>query len=270
VAQLSGPLIAIGGHEDKEGDCAILRAIAEAMNGGKLVIATVASHEPEGYFDTYKQAFGRLGLDNLVELYVNERAEGRKQEVLDLLKDAAGIFFTGGDQLRISSQIGDTPIERIVQEIHERGGLVAGTSAGAAFMSEIMLVKGSSGESHRIGDLHMAPGSGLVPGAIIDQHFAERGRIGRLLGAVAQNPRVIGIGIDENTAIVVRGDSFSAIGAGAVYVVDGENVTHSNISEAKPERALSMHGVTLHVLSAGDTFQLPRRLPGIGGEQHDA
>ena len=115
---------------------------------------------------------------------------------------------------------------------------------------------------HRIGDLHMAPGLGLVPDAIIDQHFAERGRIGRLLGAVAQNPRVIGIGIDEDTAVVMRGDCFSVIGAGAVYVVDGQNVTNSNISEAKPERALSMHGVQLHILSAGDTFEMPTRTPG--------
>lgn len=259
---MSGPLVIIGGHEDKEGKRIILSAIAKIIGDGKLVIATVASHEPEGYFDTYKEAFAPLGLHNLVELYVSDRIESYSEETLAPLADAAGIFFTGGDQLRISSQIGDTPIDRMVREIHARGGLVAGTSAGAAFMSEIMLTKGASAETHRIGDLHMAPGLGLVPDAIIDQHFAERGRIGRLLGAVAQNPRVIGIGIDEDTAVVMRGDSFSVIGAGAVYVVDGQNVTHSNISEAKPERALSMHGVQLHVLSAGDTFEMSTRTPG--------
>jgi cyanophycinase len=256
-----GPLIIIGGHEDKEGRRAILRAIAEAVGDGKLIIATVASHEPDGYFDTYKKAFAGLGVDNLVELYVTERAESHREETIAPLRDAAGIFFTGGDQLRISSQIGDTPIERLVRDIHARGGLVAGTSAGASVMSEIMLVKGSSGETHRIGDLHMAPGLGLVNGAIIDQHFAERGRIGRLLGAVAQNPRVIGIGIDEDTAIIVRGETFKVLGVGAVYVVDGEGVTHSNISEAKPERTLSMHGVTLHVLSSGDEFNIANRQP---------
>jgi cyanophycinase len=178
-----------------------------------------------------------------------------------MLEDAAGIFFTGGDQLRISSQIGDTPIERLVREIHARGGVVAGTSAGASVMSETMLVKGSGSESHRIGDLHMAPGLGLMPGVIIDQHFAERGRIGRLLGAVAQNPRVLGIGIDENTAIIVEGDRFTVIGVGAVTIVDGAGVTHSNIAEARPERTLSMHDVCLHVLSSGDAFNLTDRRP---------
>src|SRR3546814_4286149 len=111
-------------------------------------------------------------------------------------------------------------------DIHRRGGLIAGTSAGAAVMSETMLVKGSSSESHRIGDLHMAPGLGFVRDAIIDQHFAERGRIGRLLGTVAQNPRVIGIGIDEDTAILLRDDALEVLGSGAVYIVDGVGVTH--------------------------------------------
>jgi cyanophycinase len=256
-----GPLIIIGGHEDKEGDRVILKAIAAALKGRKLIIATIASHEPEGYFTTYKAAFADLGVSDLVELYIHDRAESHDESVRATFSDAGGIFFTGGDQLRISSQIGDTPIETMVREIHARGGLVAGTSAGAAAMSEIMLVKGSSGETHRIGDLHMAPGLGLVAGAIIDQHFAERGRIGRLLGAVAQNPRVIGIGIDEDTAIIVNGQSFEVIGAGAVYVVDGTQVTRSNISEARPERTLSMHNVCLHVLSAGDRFDIDRRIP---------
>jgi cyanophycinase len=262
MADRGGPLIIIGGHEDKEGDKLILRQVAERVNGGKLVIATVASHQPEGYFDSYQKAFGELGVDNLVELYVHERGETLEQEACAIFEDATGIFFTGGDQLRISSQIGDTPVEKMVREIHERGGVVAGTSAGASVMSETMLVKGSSSESHRIGDLHMAPGLGLVRDVIIDQHFAERGRIGRLLGAVAQNPRVLGIGIDEDTAIVLEGCCFQVVGSGAVYIVDGSGVTHSNIAEASPERTLSMHEVRLHVLSAGDRFDLDQRSPG--------
>ncbi len=261
MADQSGPLIIIGGHEDKEGDKVILKEVVKRIDGGKLILATVASHEREGYFETYAEVFGELGLDNLVELYVNERQEALAAKAADILDDAAGIFFTGGDQLRISSQIGDTPIEKFVREIHERGGLVAGTSAGASVMSETMLVRGSSQESHRIGDLHMAPGLGLMRHVIIDQHFAERGRIGRLLGAVAQNPRVLGIGIDEDTAIVVEGDAFRVIGAGAVYVVDGAGVTHSNIAEASPELTLSMYNVRLHVLSSGDRFSLAERSP---------
>jgi cyanophycinase len=256
-----GTLVAIGGHEDKEGRRAILREVAKLVRGGKLVIATVASHKPEGYFDSYQAAFADLGVTDLVELYLKERSDAARPETLALLDAAAGVFFSGGDQLRISSTLGDTPVARRVVEILEGGGVIAGTSAGAAAMSDTMLVKGSNAESHRIGDLHMAPGLGLMRDVIVDQHFAERGRIGRLLGAVAQNPRELGVGIDEDTAIVVRGGRFEVIGSGGVYVVDGSGVTHSNIAEAKPQRALSMFDVRLHVLGCGDAFDLTRRRP---------
>jgi cyanophycinase len=256
-----GPLIIIGGGEDREGDRVILREVARHLNGGKLVLATVASHQPEGYFEVYQKAFADLGIQDLVELYVEDRAETLDPEKLCLLDGAAGVFFSGGDQLRISSQVGDTPIEQRVREIHERGGVIAGTSAGASMMSETMLVKGTSGESHKIGDLHMAPGLGLVRDVIIDQHFAERGRFGRLFGAVAHNPRELGIGIDEDTALVLQDSRFEVIGSGCVYVVDGAGVTHSNIAEARPERALSMYDVRLHVLSSGDSFNLAKRRP---------
>jgi len=261
MADETGALIIIGGHEDKEGDRLILKAIAKRLGTRRLVIATVASHQPEGYFESYQKAFGAIGVTDLVELYVNERSETFDGKADETLENAGGIFFTGGDQLRISSQIGDTPIEHMVRRIHQRGGVVAGTSAGASVMSETMLVKGSSAQSQRIGDLHMAPGLGLMRDVIIDQHFAERGRIGRLLGAVAQNPRVLGVGIDEDTAIVVEGQEFRVIGAGAVTIVDGSGLTHSNIAEARPDRTLSMHDVKLHSLSAGDRFDLEARRP---------
>ncbi len=186
------------------------------------------------------------------------------KDKLRLFDGAAGVFFSGGDQLRIRSQIGDTPVEQRVREIHARGGPIAGTSAGASVMSETMLVKGTSGGSYRIGELHMAPGLGLVRDAIIDQHFTERGRFGRLLGAVAHNPRELGIGIDEDTAVVVEGTRFRVIGHGCVYVVDGAGVTHSNIAEARPERALSMYNVRMHVLGAGGAFDLSTRRPAEG------
>jgi cyanophycinase len=262
-AQGKGTLIIIGGHEDRdpEGKRTILREVAKRVNGGKLVLATVASHQPEGYFDEYEKAFADLELGDLCELYVEDRAEASKPEKLDIIDDAAAIFFSGGDQLRITSQIGDTSIEAKVRALYERGGLIAGTSAGASVMSDTMLVKGTSSETHRIGDLHMSPGLGLVRDVIIDQHFAERGRFGRLIGAVAHNPRVLGIGIDEDTAAVVEGDEFYVIGSGAVYVVDGENVSHSNVAEASPERVLSMHDVRVHVMGTGDRYDLRRRKP---------
>lgn len=256
-----GPLIVIGGHEDKEGDRRILRAVARHVRGGKLVIATVASHQPEGYFESYQKAFEDLDVGELVELYVDDRAEAQSPEKLKLLDEAAGVFFSGGDQLRISSQIGDTAVEHRIREIWRQGGVLAGTSAGASVVSDTMLVRGSSAESHRIGDLQMAPGLGLLRDVIIDQHFAERGRIGRLLGAVAESPRVLGIGIDEDTAAVVEGDRFEVVGSGAVYVVDAEGVTRSNIAEARSDCALSIYDVRLHVLSHGDAFDLASRRP---------
>ena len=256
-----GCLIIIGGGEDKKGDREILKEVARHVRGGKLVIATVASHQPEGYFDDYKNGFEGLDVGELVELYVEERAKAGDREKLGVLDDAAGVFFSGGDQLRITSQIGDTGIEAKVRRLYERGGVVAGTSAGASVMSETMLVKGTSKETHGIGDLNMAPGMGLIRDVIIDQHFAERGRFGRLLGAVAHNPRVLGLGIDEDTAAVVEGDAFRVIGSGAVYVVDGTDVTYCNVAEARAESALSMHDVRVHVLSSGDGFDLKRRRP---------
>lgn len=260
-ANAEGPLIIIGGHENKDGDKVILKAVAERLKGGRLVIATVASHSPEGYFETYQKAFEPLGIKDLVELYVEDRAEAHDPEKLALLDGAGGVFFSGGDQLRISSQIGDTPIEARIREIWRGGGVLAGTSAGASVMSDTMMVRGASSESHRIGDLQMAPGLGLVRDAIIDQHFAERGRIGRLLGAVAQSPRVLGLGIDEDTAIILEGDDFDVIGSGAVYVVDAEGVSASNIAEARAERALSIFDVRMHVLAHGDGFNLRTRRP---------
>lgn len=256
-----GPLIIIGGHEDKEGDRTILRSVAQSLKGGKLVVATLASHKPEGYFDSYRQAFADLHAGELVELYLEDRSEAQDPAKLQVLDGAAGVFFSGGDQLRISSQIGDTPLERKIRDVWRTGGVLAGTSAGASVMSDTMLVRGPSAESYRIGDLHMAPGLGVIRDVIIDQHFAERGRIGRLLGAVAHSPRVLGIGIDEDTAIRVDGDDFEVLGSGAVYVVDGEGVTQSNIAEGRAECALSIYDVRLHVLSAGDGFDLKRRRP---------
>jgi len=258
-----GCLIIIGGGEDRDpkGERAILREVAKHVRGGKLILATVASHRPEGYFAEYEKAFADLDVGELVELYVEERSRAGDREKLSVLDDAAGIFFSGGDQLRITSQIGDTGIEAKVRALYERGGVVAGTSAGASVMSETMLIKGTSKVTHRIGDLHMAPGMGLVRDVIIDQHFAERGRFGRLIGAIAHNPRILGLGIDEDTAAMVEGDSFKVIGSGAIYVLDGTGISYSNICEASPDQALSMHNMRVHVLSDGDGFDLKERRP---------
>jgi cyanophycinase len=257
----NGILIIIGGHEDKEGDCVILKEVAKHIPDGRLVLATIASAEPENYYEEYKQCFSRLGIGELIHVYIADRSESVDKEKLAQLEHVDGVFFSGGDQLRISSQIGDTPFETRILEIYRQGGVIAGTSAGASVMGEIMLIRGPNAESHRIGELHLAPGLHLLKDVIIDQHFAERGRIGRLLGAVALNPRILGIGIDEDTAIVVQGRQFHVLGSGAVYVIDGAGVTHSNIAEGADKRALSISDVRLHVLSSGDAFDLAQRRP---------
>jgi len=257
-------LIIIGGKEDRTNNKIILGEVAKRVGSGKLVVTTVAmAGKTDDLFDQYEKAFRSLGVQHLYRLEINERAEATLPAKLKILDDAVGVFFTGGDQIKITSQIGDTPIFERVQEIYDDGGVIAGTSAGAAIMSETMLVEGGDENSHVIGGaLRMAPGLGLVSGMIIDQHFTERGRFGRLLGAVAQNPKNLGVGIDEQTAIVVeRGNGFYVLGSGAVYVLDGTGVTYSNVAEEDQKKTLSVYNVRTHMLSQGDRFDLLNRQP---------
>ena len=255
-------LIIIGGHEDKEGDKVILSEVARRIGTGKLVVTTVASSEPEGVFEHYQKVFRELGVKNLEKLEIRTRCDAQSEEVAKVLHDADGIFFTGGDQLRITSQIGDTPVSDGIFEIYDRGGVIAGTSAGASVMSDTMLVSGESRDTHRISDsLLMAPGLGLIHHVIIDQHFSERGRFGRLIGAISHNPQSLGLGIDEDTAIVVEKGTFRVIGSGAVYVLDARGATYSNIADATADETMSIYDVTVHVLSKNDSFDLRNRRP---------
>lgn len=258
-----GTLVIIGGHEDKEHDKLILRAVAERVGSGKLVVVTVASQLPDDLWATYEPLFRNLGVRHVHHLDVASREEAKTEAKLRILDDADAVFFTGGDQLKLTSQLGDSPIYARLREIYFDGGLIAGTSAGASVMCETMMVSGGGEGSNKIGgSLRMAPGFGFIPGVIIDQHFAERGRIGRLVGAVAQNPRILGVGIDEDTAIVTGPDaSFKVLGSGAVYVVDGQHVSNTNLTEEETDRTLSVYGVSLHLLSMGDEFDLTSRTP---------
>ena len=267
-------LIIIGGKEDRSADKVILGEVARRVGSGKLVVSTVAiPSKPEGLFEEYEKAFRSLGVKHLYRLEIDNREEATSESKLRILDDATGVFFTGGDQMKITSQIGDTLIFKRLQEIYEEGGVIAGTSAGAAVMSETMLVTGGEEASHVIGgSVRMAPGLGFIGDVIIDQHFMERGRLGRLLGAVAQNPKNLGIGIDEQTAIVVeRGNGFYVLGSGAVYVIDGSEVTYSNIAEEDLHKTLSIYDVRIHMLSQGDRFDLltrrPRQMKGRAAEK---
>ncbi len=267
-------LIIIGGKEDRSNDKLILSEVARRVGSGKLVVSTVAmASGTEELFDQYEKAFRSLGVKHLYNLHINSRDEAKLDSKLRILDDAHGVFFTGGDQVRITSQIGDTPIYQRIREIYDDGGVIAGTSAGASAMSETMLVHGGDEKSHVIGEsVRMAPGLGLIGGVIIDQHFMERGRVGRLIGAVAQNPKNLGIGIDEQTAIVVeRGTGFYVLGSGAVYVFDGSEVSYSNIAEEDMSKTLSIYDLRMHMLSQGDGFDLraraPRQLKGRAAEK---
>ena len=262
MTRKSGALIVIGGHEDKEGEKLILREVARRAGRGKVVVATVASEEPQEYWKIYERVFRGLGVPHVYHLDVESRAEAKSDRKVAILDDATVVFFTGGDQLKITSRLGDSPIyERLCEIFSEEGGTIAGTSAGASMMCETMLVRGNEELSARLGaPLVMAPGLGFVRNAIIDQHFAQRGRIGRLLGAVAHNARVLGIGIDENTAAVFENGHFDVIGENAVYIVDGSSASYSNIAELEEDHALSLFDVRLHVLSHGDRFYLDKRL----------
>ena len=190
------------------------------------------------------------------------REEAFEKENIDLIKEADLLFFTGGDQLRITSMIGGSPVYDAIKELCINGGIIAGTSAGASVMSDTMIVEGNDEESPHKCTLKMSPGLGLVKNIIIDQHFAQRGRIGRLLTAIAQNPEVLGIGIDEDTAILVSDKGTAeVIGSGAVYFIDGSCIDYSNVSEQYSEEVLSMFNVKLHVLKEGNRFNLLKKVP---------
>jgi cyanophycinase len=267
LTEAQGTLIIIGGHEEREGDAIILRAVAERVKGGKLVVATLATSEPEETYQDYRRAFTALGVKQIVHLDVPDREDLLRNPRPEIMEGASVVFFTGGGQLRITTQFGGTRLCEQIQEFYRKGGTIAGTSAGASVMSDTMLVSGEADSSHRVGaNLLMAPGLGYIKDVIIDQHFAERGRIGRLLGAVAQNPRLLGVGIDENTAIVVEKENrVRVLGEGAVYVVDGRQVTCTNMDDDNQDRTLSIFNVRLHVLSQGDEFDLWTREP-LGGK----
>jgi cyanophycinase len=260
----TGRLIIIGGGEDKHHDRALLRQVveeAQRMNG-KIVVATVATHLPDEVFADYQQAFADLDFTDVEALDVRSRAEACDPSVWTQLDEAGVVFFTGGDQLRIASQIGGSPFHTRLQAFYAEGGVIVGTSAGAAVMPETMLVSGSSDASLEVEDLEMAPGLGFLRGVVIDSHFAQRGRMSRLLSAVARNPMNIGIGIDEDTAILVNSPAtFEVAGSGAVYIVCGREISYSGFGEKAADGILSIFDTRVHVLSAGDRFDLTTRRP---------
>ncbi|GAB4212870.1 MAG: cyanophycinase [Roseiflexaceae bacterium] len=262
-------LIIIGGAEEKEDHCEILEEFVRRAGGrqARVVVMTVATTLPEELGPEYEQIFGRLGVKQVCSLTINDRTAAQNEGYVQAISEASGLFFTGGSQLRITGLLGGTTVDAALRERAGAGVVIAGTSAGASMMSDTMLITGDSETNPGIGMVEMSPGMGFLPGVVIDQHFAQRGRIGRLLAAVAQHPRHLGLGIDENTALVVEDEQFGVIGAGAVTVVDAAPMTYSNVHESQSNDCLALCDVRLHILPAGYRFDLAERQPLLEREE---
>lgn len=254
----------IGGAEDKDGECRILREFVRLAGGERasIVVITTATRLPGEVGEAYRRVFLRLGAGEVLPVHLDSREKAGDPCHAAFLQRATGIFFTGGDQLRISRVLGGTLSERSLKAASLGGVAIGGTSAGAAAMGEIMIAGGRGGRSPGKNTVKMAPGLGVIGGVVIDQHFAQRGRIGRLLAAVAHNPHVLGIGIDEDTAIIVTPDGrFNVLGSGTVTVVDGRTITHTNASDLHPQPMLALTGATLHVLPQGYGYDFKSQKP---------
>lgn len=263
---VEGKLMIIGGAEDKEGECKILKRFVQEAGGreSKLTVLTVATEYPQQVGMEYQQLFLRLGARQVEVLDVSDRTRANSEGLAQQLGQSSGVFFTGGDQLRITGLIGGTLLGRMLHQLYEQGVIIAGTSAGASVMSDTMIVGGEAGTPKK-NTITMAPGLGLLRSVVVDQHFAQRGRIGRLLAAVAQNPYVLGIGIDEDTAILLGADAqFTVVGSQTVTVIDASSSRATNVSEISPGQSLVLTPVLMHVLSDGYSFSLKRRVALIG------
>jgi cyanophycinase len=258
-----GPLVVIGGSEDRTGHCSILKEFVGLGGGAKahLLVMTVASRQPQEVGDIYVETFRRLGVKHVQTVDIEQHEQANERELGELVAGASGVFFTGGDQVRITNLLGGSLLDRVLHRRHEEGMVLGGTSAGAAMMSGTMIVEGLSEATPRVGNVRTGPGMEFMRGVIIDQHFGQRGRSGRLLSAVAESPHQLGIGIDEDTALVVQDGVFEVIGCGAVTVLDAGELTYNDVLERRFEEHVALCDVKLHVLTAGLRFSLKDRKP---------
>jgi cyanophycinase len=260
-AESVGTLFAVGGAEDKLGRRAVLRRFVEAAGGDQawIVVVPTASSLGSEIVEAYEAVFRRLGAAEVTSARPRSRAEAHSPELVGPVDDATGVFMTGGNQLTLSSVVVGTPFGDAVLAAHRRGAAVGGTSAGASILARHMVAFGSGGTTPKQRMSQLAVGLGLLPDLVIDQHFEQRNRYGRLLSLVAQSPSLLGVGVDEDTAAVVDdGRWLEVVGRGAVTVVDGSAAV-SNASTARRTDALLVSGVVLHVLPAGSIFDLATR-----------
>lgn len=265
LSKTHGQLVIIGGAEDRDGDCRILREFVRCAGGlqARIVVMTAATDRPKEVGDDYIRVFERLGVENIRVVDTFNREDASTSTTLEAIAKATGVFFTGGDQARITSLLKDTETDTALHNRYQEGIVIGGTSAGAAIMPDTMIVEGTSETHPRVEIVEMDQGMGFLPGVVIDQHFAQRGRLGRLLSAIAQQPHLLGLGIDENTAVVVHDNKLDVIGAGAVTITDLRAVSHNNLQQLLKDENLALCDIKLHILPAGYRFNLESRRPVI-------
>jgi cyanophycinase len=263
-----GFIVAVGGAEEKIGDVAILRRFATLCGGKRCRVAIIpTASEVAETGSRYEELFHSLGVGRAHVLPIASRADGQRREWLDLLDQVDGAFLTGGNQLRLSTMIGGTEIAKALRRRNAEGMHVAGTSAGAAFLCEHMIAFGKEGASPRAKIVTLAPGLGLTNRIIIDQHFRQRDRLGRLLSALAYNPFAIGIGLDENTAAFIGPDeTLEVVGGGALTIVDSSELQFSSMARVRKNDPVCLIGLRLHILDHGATFNLHTRVAAAAPE----
>jgi cyanophycinase len=265
-----GYIVPVGGAEEKEGRAEILRRFLSVSGGETARIAVIpTASQLESTGRRYEEIFRELGAHEVTVLPFKTRHDTERVDWLEALESSTGVFLTGGAQLRISTVLGGTPVAKMLRRLNASGVSVGGTSAGAAILSEHMIAYGAEGATPFAGMATMAPGFGLTNRVVIDQHFRQRDRIGRLLSALAYNPFAVGLGLDEDTAAFIDPDDMIHVtGAGAITIVDPHAIEHSSMAAAEPGEPLCMIGVLIHVLPAGSTFDLQSRQarpPNAGG-----
>ena len=256
-----GWIVPIGGAEERLRDGAILRRFVELAGGrdARLAVLPTASRRPEAGRE-YDALFRAMGVAQVSVLRIERRADAEAESALAALAEATGVFLTGGDQLRLATMLGGTPVARLLRRRNAAGVAVAGTSAGASFLAEHMISRGLEGPTPRADMAALAPGLGLTNRFVIDQHFRERDRLGRLLTALAYNPFAIGIGLDEDTAAFFGPDDrLEVVGSGGITVVDPAGLAHSSMASARSGEPVSLIGIKLHILVNGDLFDAETR-----------
>ena len=256
-----GWIIPVGGREDKVGPAEILRKFVEVSGDDEAIIAIIpTASELADTGERYERLFMDLGARRAESLPYSERRDAERDELMRKLEVATAIFLTGGNQLRISTILGGTRVAKAIRRRNARGVTVGGTSAGAAVLSEHMIAYGQGGATPMAGTATLTPGLGLTNRVVIDQHFRERDRLGRLLSALAYNPFAVGIGLDEDTAALIDPeDTIHVLGTGGVTIVDPSKLKHSSVAQTRPGDPICITGIQLHVLTSGATFNLHTR-----------